>query len=141
MSKSSISVSKIKLFSYSNPFSSARPPLVTDFGESCTDKTTFRPDISLARAYQGAAVKNLLYDFDDGKDTGETVQTVLRSPGLDITEVDSAVARVTQIIEDKKDKSKLTAEEKKQRDEFIDKLSSSLKDSQDSPNTEQESTK
>lgn len=66
--------------------------LVSDFGKSCTDKSFFRPDISQTRVFLGSMMGSNrvgLYDFPDGKDTGETAQTMIRSKGLDITEVDS----------------------------------------------------
>lgn len=105
--------------------------MVTDFGKSNTDKSTYRPDLSLVRAYQGSQNKTLLYDFSDGKDNGQVVQTFIRSKGLDITEIDSAEQRITQIIEDKKadDKSKL--KDKEERDKFINDLSNSVKKSSD----------
>lgn len=65
--------------------------LVSNFGESNTDKSFFRPDISQTRAFLGSQVGSNrvgLYDFPDGKDTGETAQTAIREKGLDITEID-----------------------------------------------------
>lgn len=70
--------------------------LVPDFGESNTDKSFFRPDISQTRAFLGSQMGSNrvgLYDFPDGKDTGETAQTVIRSKGLDITEVDALIQK------------------------------------------------
>lgn len=126
---------------YSNQFLGSKNLLVKDFGESNTDKSTYRPDLSLVRAYQGAKTKTLLYDFSDGKDNGETVQTFVRSKALDITEVETAEKRVLQVIEDKKKKSELSEEEKKAQDEFLSNLSAAIKGEQESTNTEQESTK
>lgn len=79
-------------------------PLLSDFGESNTDTTTWRPDISLARAQAGSAgssSKTMLYDFPDGKDNGETVQTFIRSKALDVTEIDSAQKVVLENLENK----------------------------------------
>ena len=43
-------------------------PLLEDFGETNTDTSTYRPDISIARAQAGIlSGKKLIYDFDDGK--------------------------------------------------------------------------
>lgn len=126
---------------YSNQFVGSKNLLVKDFGESNTDKSTYRPDLSLVRAYQGAKTKTLLYDFSDGKDNGQTVQTFVRSKALDITEVETAEKRVLQVIEDKKKKSELSEEEKKAQDEFLSNLSTAIKGEQESTNTEQESTK
>lgn len=70
--------------------------LVSDFGESNTDKSFFRPDISQTRAFLGSQMGSNrvgLYDFPDGKDTGETAQTAIRSKGLDITEVDVMIQK------------------------------------------------
>lgn len=108
----------MKVLHYHNPFdfTGKTKPLhefCSDFGESCTDTTHWRPDISIARAQAGiSSGKQLLYDFPDGEDTGETVQTVLRSPSLDIVEVDTAIERVTTTIERKKksDESKAASE-------------------------------
>lgn len=126
---------------YSNQFVGSKNLLVKDFGESNTDKSTYRPDLSLVRAYQGAKTKTLLYDFSDGKDNGSTVQTFVRSKALDITEVETAEKRVLQVIEDKKKKAELSEEEKKAQDEFLSNLSTAIKGEQESTNTEQESTK
>lgn len=98
--------------------------MVDDFGDSNTDTSRWRPDISITRAQLGAignSNKQFLYDFPDGKDTGEIVQTFLRSPALDITEVDSATERITQIIErkseiDKKSQAKLDKRQKDLKD-------------------------
>lgn len=126
---------------YSNQFVGSKNLLVKDFGESNTDKSTYRPDLSLVRAYQGAKTKTLLYDFSDGKDNGQTVQTFVRSKALDITEIETAEKRVLQVIEDKKKKAELSEEEKKAQDEFLSNLSTAIKGEQESTNTEQESTK
>lgn len=79
-------------------------PLLSDFGESNTDTTTWRPDISLARAQAGSvgtSSKTMLYDFPDGKDNGETVQTFIRSKALDVTEIDRAQKAVLDNLENK----------------------------------------
>lgn len=122
----------IKVKHYSHNYSSKNPwPLVSDFGDSNTDTTKWRPDISVARAQAAmASGKKLLYDFPDGKDSGETVQTFVRSKGLDITEIETAEKRITQIIEDKKSDDKKSDEiskEKKQFLENIQKLADSAK--------------
>lgn len=97
----------------------------SDFGPTNTDRSTYRPEISLIRAQQGARDgKTLMYDFNDGKDTGDVVQTFLRSPGLDVTEIDSASRRITQIVEDKAQ----TAEEKAKADSLREKFEKSLDD-------------
>ena len=126
---------------YSNSFTGEKPPICRDYGESNTDKSSYRPDLSLARAYQGAQNKKLLYDFNDGKDTGEFVQTFIRSKGLDITEVETAEKRMTQIIEDKKEAAKKDKKDSEARKKFISDLSDSLKQqSQDNTTSEQNST-
>lgn len=93
--------------------------MTKDFGESNTDLTNWKPKVADIRAFLGSPNskrKQFLYDFPDGKDTGDTVQTFLRSPGLDITEIDAAEKRITQIVEYKKasdaDKEALSAQQK-----------------------------
>lgn len=109
----------IEVRRYNNSFKS-KPIhyLLDDFGESNTDISTWRPDVSSIRAFLGNPNNNktLLYDFPDGKDTGETVQTFIRSKGLDITEVETAEKRITKIIEDKKVSDKEKEETKKHND-------------------------
>lgn len=112
---------------YSNSFKGVKPPICRDYGESNTDKSTYRPDLSLARAYQGAQNKKLIYDFDNGKDTGETVQTFVRSKGLDVTEIETAQKRITQIIEDKTEKAKLDKESAEAQSKFINDLGNAIK--------------
>lgn len=61
-------------------------PKNIDYGESLTDKTFFRPEIfSIADTKANNAVMGL-YDFKDGKDTGERLSMYLRDKSLDITE-------------------------------------------------------
>lgn len=124
---------------YSNSFKGDKPPICRDYGESNTDKSTYRPDLSIVRAYQGAKDKKLLYDFDDGKDTGEVVQTFVRSKGLDITEVETAEKRMTQIIEDKKQAAKSDKESAEAQAKFINDLGNALK-GQEGTTSEQNST-
>lgn len=120
----------IKVNHYHNSFALSKKEqselhqMTDDFGKSNTDTSKWRPDISITRAQLGAignSNKQFLYDFPDGKDTGDVVQTFLRSPALDITEVDSATERITQIIErksdqDKKNKAKLDKRQKDLKD-------------------------
>lgn len=125
---------KIEVKHYNNPFSS-KPihQLCDDYGKTNTDTTTWRPDFSLVHAQANAlSGRKLIYDFPDGKDTGETVQTFVRSKGLDITEIETAEKRITQIIEDKKkdDKEKLDRQEQRKKD--LKDLSDALKDNFDS---------
>lgn len=122
---------KIKVKRYNNPFES-KPVhhLLEDFGESNTDTTTWKPDISDVRAFLGnpsASKKQLLYDFPDGKDTGEFVQTFIRSKGLDITEIETAEKRVTQIIENKKQLDKEKVDNENRRKQDLKDLSDSIK--------------
>lgn len=124
---------------YNNSFKGFKPPICRDFGDSNTDKSTYRPDLSLARAYQGAQNKKLIYDFNDGKDTGETVQTYVRSKGLDITEIETAQKRITQIIEDKKEKVESDKKSSEAQQKFINDLSNAVK-GQESTTSEQNST-
>lgn len=149
MSKSSFRIGVIpkhfrSVFSDSNAFKQN-----SDFGKSVTDTSTYKPDISLVRAFLGSAGnynKKFIYDYPDGKDDGESVRTMLRSPGLDITEVETAEKVITQIVKDKAQSDKLSADAKKAQQDIIDAINSA-KDSlsngkgQDSTKESQESTK
>lgn len=62
-----------------------------DYGESLTDKTFFRPELfSIADTKANNTVTGL-YDFKDGKDTGERLSMYLRDKSLDITEKSAIV--------------------------------------------------
>lgn len=62
-----------------------------DYGKSLTDKTFFRPELfSVADTKANNAVTGL-YDFKDGKDTGERLAMYLRDKSLDITEKSAIV--------------------------------------------------
>lgn len=122
---------KIKVKRYNNAFKSEPiHQLLEDFGESNTDTSTWKPDVSTIRAFLGnpsSSKKTLLYDFPDGKDTGEFVQTFIRSKGLDITEIESAEKRVVQIIENKKQLDKEKVDNENQRKQDLKDLSDSIK--------------
>ncbi len=61
-------------------------PKIIDYGKTLTDKTFFRPEIfSIADTKANNSVTGL-YDFKDGKDTGERLSMYLRDKSLDITE-------------------------------------------------------
>ena len=77
----------MKIFYYSSQFvNELVKPKNVDFGESLTDKTFFRPEIfSIADTKANNATTGL-YDFKDGKDTGERLAMYLRDKSLDITE-------------------------------------------------------
>lgn len=136
----------IKVKHFSNQFKNEDwTPLLEDFGESNTDTSTYRPDISIARAEAGRlSGKKLIYDFNDGKDNGETVMTFVRQKGLDVTEVEAAANRVESNINDKIEDSK-----KKQKDSErsakVDKMIDSIinnnsSEGKDSTNTSQNSS-
>lgn len=129
----------IKVKHFSNQFLNKDwTPLLEDFGESNTDTTTYRPDISIARAKSGMlSGKQLIYDFDNGKDNGETVMTFIRQKGLDVTEVDSAINRIKSDIDEKIEdsKKKQTESEKSAKvDKMIDTIINQSPDSPDSSN-------
>lgn len=88
---------------YSNSFSNqnVHHQMISDFGLTNTDRSFFRPDISSARALvAGTADSRVgLYDFADGKDTGDRIQVVLRQKGLDPTEID----KIGQILKNRSD--------------------------------------
>lgn len=132
-----------KVHKYRNSFENPNwTPLLTNFGKSNTDKSTYRPDISVARAQAGMSNKTLLYDFSDGKDTGETVQTYIRQKGLDVTEVDAAMQRLNNNFNEnvKEELSKQEADkQKKKLNDVMDKALSEKQ--QDSSNSEQDSAK
>lgn len=119
-------------------------PLLSDFGESNTDTTTWRPDISQVRAIAGSvgsSNKTLLYDFPDGKDNGETVQTFIRSKSLDVTEIDKAQQFALSKINDKVSDEVKSSEEKKLKKKVSDVLDKALSEKeQDSPKNGQESS-
>lgn len=77
----------MKIFYYISQFHNELvKPKTLNFGESLTDKTFFRPEIfSIADTKANNAVTGL-YDFNDGKDTGERLAMYLRDKSLDITE-------------------------------------------------------
>lgn len=81
-------------------------PKKIDFGESLTDKTFFRPEIfSIADTKANNAVTGL-YDFNDGKDTGERLQMYLRDKSLDITEKSAIVDAYEADINNRSDLDK-----------------------------------
>lgn len=129
----------IKVKHFSNQFLNKDwTPLLEDFGESNTDTTTYRPDISIARAQAGRlSGKKLIYDFNDGKDNGEIAMTFIRQKGLDVTEVDAAVARVKSNIDesivDSKKKQK-ESEKSAKVDKMIDTIINQSPNSPDSSN-------
>lgn len=71
------------------------------FGESNTDKSFFRPDISSARSLVAGSASDRVgvYDFQDGKDTGDRIQVILRQKGLDLTEID----KIGEILQNRSD--------------------------------------
>lgn len=124
----------MKLFHYNNCFSNEPiHVLVSDFGQSCTDKTFFRPDISSTRAFLGTGQGSNrvgLYDFPDGNDDGTNLRTVLRNPGLDITEIDAIGQAIKSDIEakDSNKKAKDSKDKKIKNDkDLMEALSSSVK--------------
>lgn len=129
-------MSAITIKHYSNTFQSDFPfhHMTDDFGESNTDKSFYRPDISSARALAGSAGGSTRvgkYDFEDGKDTGDTIQTVLRMKGLDITEIDTLQQRIIDNMNMKKKMDetaiakKLSEMKEKTFNDYIKKISES----------------
>lgn len=138
---------------YNNLFiTDYKPPMVTDFGESNTDKSTYRPDISLIPPFmaQGArSTKSFVYDFPDGKDTNDVSSytvTYLRNKSLDITEVDAAIAREKSRLESiiASARSEKEAEQARKAIENLANMAQkpdSPSESQESPKESQENTK
>lgn len=124
-SDTNVSKSIIQVKRYSSVFKSDENHwhMTEDFGETNTDRSTYKPDISLVRAFLGsggASRKQMLYDYPDGKDDGQTIKTFLRQPGLDITEVETAERVMTTIIKDKKAFDESNAKSEKAQKEIID---------------------
>lgn len=118
----------IKCRHYSNAFESDFDfwKLTDDFGASNTDKTFFRPDVSSARAKLGSLIaqgnsKVGVYDFPDGKDTGQSLMTFLRNKSLDQTEIDSAYERLKNYVDNlqQEDVDKFISENEKKNVEEI----------------------
>ena len=129
----------IQINHYNNQFNNVSPihELLSDFGETNTDTTHWRPVVSLARASLASGMnsrKQFFYDYPDGKDDGNRIKTFLRSPGLDITEIETAEKRITQIVEDLKDTSKVNKE-------AVDKYKQALKDLGDAVNKSNQDNK
>lgn len=122
----------MKVLHYNNSFKSdPLHQLLSDFGESATDTTTWRPELSIIHSQaQGASSKRFLYDFPDGKDNGERVQTFIRNKGLDVTEIDNALNTVAESTENKvaeaKKKLKDKEDSKKEQAENIKALGDSV---------------
>lgn len=121
----------ITLKSYSNQFES-KPihHLTEDFGETNTDRSKWRPTLSVARAFLGSdmrSTKKMLYDYTDGKDDGQTIKTFLRTKGLDITEIDQAERVITQIIQDKNVDEQTRQQAEQARKQALSDLSDAIK--------------
>lgn len=104
----------ISIKHFSNSFKSDLVHHMTvDFGESNTDTSTWRPDISLIHAQAGrnSGLKPV-FDFPDGKDNPDSWSTtIIRRKGLDVTEVDTLISATqnsldSKIQSDKKSKEK-----------------------------------
>lgn len=82
----------MKILYYNSQFDNQLfKPKNLDYGKSLTDKTFFRPELfSIADTRANNAVTGL-YDFKDGKDTGERLSMYLRDKSLDITEKSAIV--------------------------------------------------
>lgn len=96
----------IKVHHYSNSFKGKELHVMTkDFGPSNTDKSFYIPEVSSARSTLGSGVSQNrvgVYDFPDGKDTGQRIQVLLRQKGLDLAEID----RIGEILQSQVDKDK-----------------------------------
>lgn len=122
-----------KLYHYSNEFavedSVLQHQMLEKFASSNTDITGWRPEISVSRAQQGiSSGKRLVYDFDDGKDTGEYVMTYIRQQGLDVTEVDALLDSLKAHYQDKIDSAK-SKEERDRLDKALNDNIQSIRDS------------
>lgn len=131
MNKTTVTTSKkcIEVNHYSSVFKSDEGhwKMTDDFGDTNTDRSTYKPDVSLVRAFLGSggnSKKKFLYDYPDGKDDGQTIRTFLRQPGLDITEVETAEKVMTTIIKDKKAFDESSAKSDKAQKEILDAIKS-----------------
>lgn len=110
-----------KVLKYSSAFKTSREvyKLCDDFGDSVTDKSTYRPTLSVVKSFLGAQNPNLkqfVYDFPDGKDTNDInsyVMTYLRTPGLDPAEVDALISRERSRLQSLADSATSKAEKDK----------------------------
>lgn len=86
--------------------------MTSGLGQSNTDSTFYRPSIDSVRSGSVGSPRVGLYDFPDGKDTGERYQPIVRNLGIDITEVNSILDNLTSMIVEKKsiDKKNVQAE-------------------------------
>lgn len=83
----------MKIQYYSSQFNNEFfKPKNIDYGESLTDKTFFRPELFSAADTKANNAVTGLYDFKDGKDTGERLSMYLRDKSLDITEKSAIVS-------------------------------------------------
>lgn len=96
----------IKVYHYSNSFAAKELHVMTkDFGPSNTDKSFYTPEVVNARSTLGSGVSQKrvgVYDFPDGKDTGERIQVILRQKGLDVAEIDRIGAILKSQVESDK---------------------------------------
>lgn len=98
----------MKVRHYSNSFTNKNKhwQMTQDFGDTNTDTSMYRPDISTVRAFAGnphGSNMTGLYDFKDGKDTGDRIMMYLRDKSLDVTEID----RIGEVLRNKVDAGKL----------------------------------
>lgn len=107
--------------------------MTDDFGESNTDKSFYRPDVSAVRSQIGTrSARTGFFDYPDGVDRGDNLMVILRSKGLDPTEIDALAERIENDVELKKkldDDKNLQEISKKNNDElreYVRKLSESL---------------
>lgn len=87
--------------------------MTSDWGESNTDRSAYRPTISDVRALAGSDKGSALqgqYDFSDGKDTGDRVQMLLRQKGLDQTEIDKIGQIVVENMNQLQEQDKILAQ-------------------------------
>lgn len=100
----------IKVHHYSNSFKAKELHIMTkDFGSSNTDKSFYVPEVASARSTLGSGVSPNrvgVYDFPDGKDTGDRIQVLLRQKGLDLAEID----RIGEILKSQVESDKTSFE-------------------------------
>lgn len=123
----------IKVYHYSNSFAAKELHVMTkDFGPSNTDKSFYVPQVATSRSTLGSGVSQNrvgVYDFPDGKDTGDRIQVLLRQKGLDAAEID----RIGEILKSQVDADKTSLErleemEAKDITKYVKKIADSLSD-------------
>lgn len=134
----------VKVYHYSNSFKAKELHIMTkDFGASNTDKSFYVPNVATARSTLGSGTMSNtvgLYDFPDGKDTGDRIQVLLRQKGLDMAEIDRIGEILkSQVESDKTSLKQIEEMEAKDITKYVKKIADAISDVSDSSSTESSS--